>query len=104
MRTRELKMALATADPVDLESMETEMLADLDGEQPAAPGSVAGPPHRRRPRRLALALGGATLAATATAIVVLAGRGAPAESQSQVAPRKPHHRDRQPAREPASTR
>jgi hypothetical protein len=83
MKTRGLEMALAKADPVDLdrldrldlEGMEAELLADLDGEQPAFLESVADAPTRRRPRRLALALGGVTLAAAVAVIVVLAGGG-----------------------------
>jgi hypothetical protein len=81
MNTRELEMALAAADPVgqdrldglDLEAMEAELLADLDGEQPTAPLLGAELPRRRRPRRLALALGTAILAAVAAASVILAG-------------------------------
>ncbi len=80
MNTRGLEMALAAADPVgqgrldglDLEAMEAELLADLDGEQPAARPLGADLPSRRRPRRLALALGTAVLAAVAAAIVILA--------------------------------
>jgi hypothetical protein len=81
MNTHELEIALAAADPVgqdrldglDLEAMEAELLADLDGEQPAPPPLGAEVPGRRRPRRLALALGSATLAAIAAAAVILAG-------------------------------
>lgn len=80
MNTRELELALAAADPVaqgrldelDLVAMEAELLADLDGEQPASLPLGNGAP-RRRPRRLALALGTAALAATAAAVVILAG-------------------------------
>jgi hypothetical protein len=81
MKTRELEMALAAADPaspqrlvgLDLEAMEAELLADLDDEQPAfaPPGAKEAP--GRRPRRLALALGTALLAAIAAAVVLLAG-------------------------------
>jgi hypothetical protein len=81
MNTHELETALAAADPVgqnrldglDLEAMEAELLADLDGEQPAPPPLGTEVPGRRRPRRLALALGTATLAAVAAAVVILAG-------------------------------
>jgi len=67
MKTRGLEMALAKADPVDLdrldrldlEAMEAELLADLDGEQPASPFQVEATrrqdeaSRRHRPRRLA---------------------------------------------------
>jgi len=79
MKTRELEAALAAADPVrrnqldglDVEAMEAELLADLDGERSASPfGAKAS---RRRPRRLVLAVAGGAAAATVAAIVVLAG-------------------------------
>jgi hypothetical protein len=81
MKTRGLEMALAGADPVDLdrldrldlEAMEAELLADLDDEQPAFSGSEAAAPRRRRPQRFVLALGGASLAVLAAIAVVLAG-------------------------------
>lgn len=81
MNTRELEMALAAADPVDptrldgirLEEMEAELLADLEGEQPAVPPFEAEVPRRRRPRRLALALAGAAIAALAVVILFLGG-------------------------------
>jgi hypothetical protein len=83
MNTRELELALAAADPVDrvkldglgLEAMESELLADLDGEQPASlqPGTKVA--RRPRPRRLALALGAATLAAAVAVVLVLVGGG-----------------------------
>jgi hypothetical protein len=80
MNTRELETALAAADPVDqgrldgleLETMEAELLADLDGEQPALPPIEGDLLPRRRSRRLGLALGAAALAAIA-AIVLLGG-------------------------------
>jgi hypothetical protein len=80
MNTREVEAALAATDPVDrdrlnqldLGAMEAELLADLDGEQPAA-APQARASRRRRPRHLALALVGAAAAATAVAILVLAG-------------------------------
>ncbi|MFP5387867.1 MAG: hypothetical protein ACLGG5_01020, partial [Thermoleophilia bacterium] len=64
MKTRGLEIALAKADPVDLdrldrldlEAMEAELLADLDGEQTASPFQVEASPRRgeasrrRRPR------------------------------------------------------
>jgi hypothetical protein len=79
MKTRQLELTLAAADPVErerldgleLEAMEAELLADLDGEQPAFPPTAA--PERHRPRRLAIALGGAALAAIVAAVVILAG-------------------------------
>jgi hypothetical protein len=82
MKTRGLEMALAKADPVDLEgldrldleAMEAELLADIDDGQPASSHSTAGVPPGRR-RRFALALGGAALAAIAAVIVVLVGGG-----------------------------
>jgi hypothetical protein len=81
MNMRELEIALAAADPVDqgrlsgleLEAMEAELLADLDGEQPASAPLGTEAPRWRRPRRLALALGTATLAAAVAAIFLLAG-------------------------------
>lgn len=81
MKTRELEIALAAADPVDrdrldgldVETMEAELLADLDGEQPALPPLGGDPSLRHRSRRLGLALGAAALAAIAAAIVLFAG-------------------------------
>jgi hypothetical protein len=78
MNTRELKMSLSAADPVtqdlldrvDLEAMEVELLADLDGEQPAPSPFPAEAP--RRVRRFVVATGIAILTAV-TAVVVLAG-------------------------------
>jgi hypothetical protein len=78
MNTREIEAALTAADPVDrdwldqldLGAMEVELLADLDGEQPASPFQTKAP-RQRRPRHLALAL--ASAVAVAVAIVVLAG-------------------------------
>jgi hypothetical protein len=81
MKTRQLAIALAAADPVDrdrlaglgIEAMESELLADLDGEQPAAP-AFGGPSPRRRSRRpLALACGAAAAAAIAVVVILLAG-------------------------------
>jgi len=73
-------MALAAADPVDpaglggidLEGMEAELLADLDGELPAV-AFEADAPRRHRPRRIALTLAGAAIAAIAAVIVFLGG-------------------------------
>lgn len=81
MNTRELEIALAGADPVDpdrldgleIETMEAELLADLEGEQPALPSPWDRPGRRRRARRLGLALGAAALAAVAVAVVFPAG-------------------------------
>jgi len=81
MKTRELEIALAAADPVsplrlgglDLAAMEAELLADLDGEQPAPAPAGSQAVRERHPRRLALALGSAILAALAVAAVLLAG-------------------------------
>lgn len=78
MKTREVEAALAAADPVDrdrldqldLGAMEAELLADLDGEQPASP---FGAKASRRPRRITLALAGAVAAVTVVAILVLGG-------------------------------
>jgi hypothetical protein len=89
MNTRELEIALAAADPagkdrldrLDLEAMEAELLADLDGEQPALATLRSDPAHRRRSPRLGLALGTAILAAIAAAIVFLAG--GPSERSSR---------------------
>jgi hypothetical protein len=78
MNTRELKVSLAAADPVrqslldqvDIETLEVELLADLNDEQPA---SLRLPVETsRRRRKLALATGIAVLAAV-IAVVVLAG-------------------------------
>ncbi len=83
MNKRELETVLAAADPVgqdrldgldgvDLKAMDAELLADLDGEQPASSQAGADLPRRRHPRRLALALGTVTLAA-ATIVIVAGG-------------------------------
>jgi len=78
MNTRELEVSLAAGDPVrqdlldqvDLMGLEAELLAELDGEQPAPLPLPARVP--RRARRLALATGIAILAAV-TAVALLAG-------------------------------
>ncbi len=80
MNTRELELVLTAADPIgderlewlDIEAMEAELLADIDGEQPASSPPAAAAPHRR-PRRLALSLALAALAAVAALGFVLAG-------------------------------
>ena len=51
--------------------MDAELLADLDGEQPASSQLGAVAPPRRHPRRIALAFGIVTLAAST--IVIVAG-------------------------------
>lgn len=78
MNTRELEISLAAGDPVrqdllnqvDPGGLEVELLAELDGEQPAPSPLPALAP--RRGRRLALATGIAVLAAV-TAVALLAG-------------------------------
>lgn len=80
MNTREVEAAVAAADPVDrdqlkqldLEAMEAELLADIEGERLASPFQ-AKPPRQSHPRRLAFVLAGAAALAVAVAIVVLAG-------------------------------
>lgn len=79
MNAREVEAALAAANPVDqdrldrvdLGAMEAELLADLEGEQPASLFGVKAP-RRRRPRHLALAFG-AVAVAVAAVVVVLSG-------------------------------
>lgn len=83
MKTQELKAALTAADPVDrariggldFESMEADLLADVEG---LPPGLAALAPKRRlaRPRRLALTFAAAALAAAIVALLTLAGGGA----------------------------
>jgi hypothetical protein len=80
MKTRELEMMLATADPVDRESlegfdfegMEADLLADLEG---VGSGLSTSAPRRRHPRlrRLTLTLTAAALATAVVAVLVLAG-------------------------------
>jgi hypothetical protein len=83
MNTRELGIALASADPVDkerlarldLEAMEADLLADLEDGFPPPPGEAAGRP-RHRARRLVLAAGAVALAAVVVLVLVLtAGSG-----------------------------
>ena len=81
MNMRQLETTLAATDPlgqglpdgIDLEAMEAELLADLEGEQPAPSPLGTETPPGRRPRRLVLALGTAALAAAVAAAVVLVG-------------------------------
>ncbi|HWB70258.1 MAG TPA: hypothetical protein VG518_09810 [Solirubrobacterales bacterium] len=81
MNTREIKMSLAAGDPVgqelldrlDLEAMEAELLADLDGEQPASLPLAPGAPPRHRVRRFALATGVVALVVTAVAAILGGG-------------------------------
>ncbi|HEV2727095.1 MAG TPA: hypothetical protein VGV34_02315 [Solirubrobacterales bacterium] len=87
MKTRELEMSLAAADPVrqelldrlDLEAMEAELLADLDDEQPA-PSLWNQASRRRGARRLALATGTAILAAVIAVVVLAGGASRPASN------------------------
>lgn len=82
MKTRELEMALAAADPVDqeelvgldFEAMVGDLLADLEGVQSGLTTPVA---KRRRfgPRRLALTLAPAAFAIAVVAVLVLVGSG-----------------------------
>jgi hypothetical protein len=80
MRTRELEMVLAAADPVDRErldgldfgAMEPDLIADLAAER--VPELTPVHP-RRRAGRLALALGSVALAAVIAVVIILAGSG-----------------------------
>jgi hypothetical protein len=83
MNTRELGIALTSADPVDkerlarldLEAMEADLLADLDAGFPPPSGEAAGRP-RHRTRRLVLAAGAVAAAAVVALVLVLsAGSG-----------------------------
>jgi hypothetical protein len=92
MNAREIERALAAADPLgggrreeldrlDFKAMEAELLADVD----TAPGPVPGvePSRaRRRPPRLALALGAAAVAAAIAVFIVLAGGGSERSSRA----------------------
>jgi hypothetical protein len=88
MKTRELEMSLAAADPVrqdlldrlDLEAMEADLLADLDDEQPAPSPLSVETPRRRRARRLALATGIAVLAAVTAVVILVGGASRPASN------------------------
>jgi hypothetical protein len=89
MKTRELEMALAAADPVgrgrldglDFEAMEADLLADVEGEQAALLGVEPRRPHSRSRRRLVLALGSAAVAVALAAFFILAG--GPSERSSR---------------------
>lgn len=93
MNRHVLEMALAKADPLDLdrldrldlEAMEAELLADLDDEQPAFSGPAADVPPRRTRRRLALALAGAALAVAVAIVALLAGGGTDRPSRAYAA-------------------
>ena len=81
MNPRELEASLAASDPVsedlldriDLETMEAELLADLDDEPPGSSRLPAEAPHPRRARRLVLATGIAVLAAVTVVVIVVGG-------------------------------
>jgi hypothetical protein len=81
MNTRELEASLAASDPVsedllnriDLETMEAELLADLDNEPPGSSLLPAEASRPRRARRLVLATGIAVLAAAAAVVIVVGG-------------------------------
>ncbi len=81
MSTREIEASLAASDPVsedllnriDLETMEAELLADLDDEPPGASLLPAEAPRPRRARRLVLATGIAVLAAASAVVIVVGG-------------------------------
>ncbi len=81
MKTREMERALAAADPVrpgrldelDLEGMEADLLADVEGEQAAQLWVESRLPRRRSRRRLSLALGSAAVAVGLAAFLIFAG-------------------------------
>jgi hypothetical protein len=81
MKTRELELALAAADPVDREGLdglnfeetEADLLVDLEGVRSGLSTSTS---ERRRPRRLAFTLTAASLAMAVVAVFVLTGGGA----------------------------
>jgi hypothetical protein len=87
MNARQLKQALAAADPVgpegrarldrlDFEAMEADLLADAESGLPPLPGSEPERRPQRTRRRLAPALAGATgVAAVAVAVVLGTGGG-----------------------------
>lgn len=85
MKTRELEMALAGADPVredrldriDLGAMEADLLAEL-GEKPPPSRLSSESLRRRRIRRIAPAVGAAVLAAVAAAVILAGGFSRPA--------------------------
>ena len=83
MNPREMERALGAANPVgrgrldglDLEAMESDLLADLETDFSAPREPEAAPPRPRHPRRRMLALGSAALAVALAAVIVLAGGG-----------------------------
>jgi hypothetical protein len=92
MNAREIKAALAAADPLgreqlealgrlDFGAMEADLLADLEDDPVPlpAPGPVR---PRRRPPRLALAFGGAAIVAAIAVVIVLAGGGSSHSSRA----------------------
>jgi hypothetical protein len=83
MKTREIGKALGAADPaarrgldgIDLEAMESDLLADLEAGFSALLEPEVGRPHPRHPKRFALALGSAALAVALAAVLVLTAGG-----------------------------
>jgi hypothetical protein len=88
MNTRELEMALAAADPVgrldglDLEAMEADLLADLDGEGSALRESEMAARRRSRSRRFAFAFGSLALAVAVAALILLVGGSSESPSRT----------------------
>ncbi|MGH2973298.1 MAG: hypothetical protein ACRDLL_00305 [Solirubrobacterales bacterium] len=90
MKTREMKRALGAANPVgqgrldglDLETMEADLLADLEAGFSTFPELEGASPRPRRPRRFVLALGSAALAVVFAAGLVLAGGGSDRPSRA----------------------
>jgi hypothetical protein len=92
MKRQEIEATLAAAYPVDrerierldLESLEADLLADVDEVGEAAPEDLAPDPGRRRrlSRPLGVGLAGAALGAVIVAIVLLAGGGAERSSRA----------------------
>lgn len=84
MNARELRQALAAADPVDparlgqldSEALEADLLADAEGGLPPLPGLEPKPPRRQPRRPVVLTVGGAALAAGAVAVVLVTAGGA----------------------------
>ncbi len=82
MSPHEPEASLAAAYPLDrerierldIESLEAELLGDLDDEELAPPPVTAERPRRRRLPRRALALGAVTLAALVVGVALLLGR------------------------------
>jgi hypothetical protein len=82
MNAREIERALGAADPlrqqdeelrrIDFAAMEADLLTDIEDDL-AAFAPVEPKQPRRRPPRLALALGGAAVAAAIAVVIVLAG-------------------------------